>query len=77
MGLKSESTGNKYRKIKKMWNDFSDETGDFTNLNQTDKNDIEFASGMQLLTSLNVFSTWMLIQPKKVLDGQKKLRRSP
>ena len=56
-----------------MWNDCSDETGDFTNMNQIEKNDIKGASGTQLLTSIDVFSTWMLFQPKKVLYVQRKL----
>ena len=40
MGLKSESTGNKYKKSEKMLNDFSDDTGAFRNLNKMEINDI-------------------------------------
>ena len=40
MGLKSESTGNKYKKAEKMWNDFSDDTGAFRKLNKMEINDI-------------------------------------
>ena len=56
-----------------MCNDLSDDIGAFPNLNNMDKNDIEGAIGTQLATSLNFFSTWMLIQPKKVLGVQKTL----
>ena len=37
MGLKSESTLNNYKKLEKMWNDFSDDTGAFTELNKMEK----------------------------------------
>ena len=36
MGLKSDPTGNNYKKAEKMWNDFSDFTGAFPNLNKTE-----------------------------------------
>ena len=77
MRLKSESTGNNYKKVENMCNDFSDDTGDFSKLNKMQKNDTEDSSGTYLVNSLNVFSTWMLIQPKKVLYVQKKLCWSP
>ena len=73
MGLKTESTGNNWHKVEKMWNDLSDNTGGFPKMNKMEKNDIEVASGIQLVTSLNIFSTWMMIQSRTVLDGQKKL----
>ena len=34
MRFKLESTGKNYKKLEKMWNDCSDETGAFTNLNK-------------------------------------------
>ena len=37
MGLKSDSTGKNYKKAEKMWNDFSDDTGSFTKLNNMEK----------------------------------------
>ena len=75
IGFKSESTVKIYRKVENMWNDCSDNTGVFTKMSNMEKHDIEVASGMQLVTSLNVFSTWMLTQFLTVLDGQKKLLR--
>ena len=60
-----------------MWNDLSDKIGASPNLNNMGRIDIEGATGMQLLTSLNVFSNWMLSQSKTVLDGQNYLRWSP
>ena len=36
-GFKSESTGNSYKKVEKIWNDFSDDTGAFPKLNKMDK----------------------------------------
>ena len=77
MGLKPESTGKNYKKVENMWNDWSDDTGAFPKINNAEKNDIQGASGAQLVTSLNIFSTWMLSQSNKVLDGQKKLCWSP
>ena len=64
MGLKSESTGNSYNKVEKMWNDCSDDTRAFLKLNKKEKNDIEGASGTQLVTILNIFSTCMMTQSK-------------
>ena len=66
MGLKSESTGNNNKKVEKMWNYCSDDTVVFPKLNKMEKNDIDGESGAQLITSINVFSTWMLSQPKTV-----------
>ena len=60
-----------------MWNYCSYDTEAFSNLNKMDKNDIEVASGTQLVRSLNIFSTWMMSQSRRVLDGQKKLCCSP
>ena len=76
MGLKSESTGGKYKKMENIWNAYSDNTGAFPELNNIDKNDIYGASRTQLVTSLHIFSTWMISQLKKVLYVQKKLRWS-
>ena len=73
MGLKSESTGNNYKKVENMWNDFSEDIGAFPELNKMDKNDTEGASGTQMVTSINIFSTWMMSQSKTFLDGQNKL----
>ena len=73
MVLKSESTGNNYKKVENMWNDCSYATRAFPKLNNMDKNDIEGASGTQLVTSINIFSTCTLNQPKTVLDIQKNL----
>ena len=73
MGLISEPTGNNYDKVENMWNDCSDKTRAFLKLNNMQNNDIEGASGTQFITSLNFFSTWMLIKLKTVLYGQKKL----
>ena len=77
MILKSEYTGNNNNKVENMWNDSSDNTGDFHKLNNMDKNDIEGASGTQLVTSLNIFSTWMRSESKTFLDSKKKLCCSP
>ena len=77
MWLKSDSTIINYKKVEKMWNYFSDDTGAFPKLNKMDKNDIEGASGTQLVTSLNIFSTWMLNKFRTVLDVRKKLGCSP
>ena len=71
MGLKSESTGNKYKKAEKMWNDFSDDTGAFRKLNKMEINDIQDASGTPLAISLTVISTWILSESKPALDGKK------
>ena len=73
MGLKSETTGNNYKKSENMWNGFSGNTGAFLKLNNIENNNIEGSSGTQLVTSLNVFSTWMLSKLKTVLYGQKNL----
>ena len=56
---------------------FSDDTGTFPNINKTKKNYIKGASGAQLVTSLDIFSTWILIQTNTVLDGQNNLCWSP
>ena len=58
--LKPYYTGSNYKKEENMWNNLSDDTGDFPNLNNLEKNDIEDASGTQLERSLTVFSTWMM-----------------
>ena len=73
MGLKPKCTGNNYNKVEKLWNDFSGNTRSFPKMNNMGKTDSEGAGGTQLVTSLNIFSTWMMSQPKTVLDGQKKL----
>ena len=62
MVLKPESTGNNYKKVEKVWNDFSCDTGAFPKMNNMEKNDIKGASEAQLVTSLNVFSAWMMSQ---------------
>ena len=73
MGLKSYSTGNNYKKLEKMWNDLSDHTEDFFNMNNMEKNYTESASGMQLVIIIIVFSYWMLSELKPALYGQKSL----
>ena len=73
MGIKSESTVNNDKKAEKMWNNCSDNTRDFPNINNMEKNDIEGASGAQLATSLTVFSNWMLSKSKPGLYGQKSI----
>ena len=73
MGLKPECTGNNYNKLEKLWNDCSCDTRGFSKTNNMGKTDTESAGGKQLVKSLNIFSTWMMSQPKTVLDGQKKL----
>ena len=45
-----------------MWNDCSEDVGAFAKLNNMEKNDIKGASEAQLVTSLNVFSAWMMSQ---------------
>ena len=60
-----------------MWNDCSNDTGGLPKLNKMMKNDIEGATGMQVVRSLNVFFICMLSQPKTVLYGQKNLCCSP
>ena len=60
-----------------MWNDCSEDVGAFAKLNNMEKNDIKGASEAQLVTSLNVFSAWMMSQQKTVLYGQKELCWSP
>ena len=40
VGLKSDSTGVNYKKVKNKWNYCSDNTVAFHNLNKTEKNDI-------------------------------------
>ena len=77
MGFKSESRGNNYKKVENMWNDCSDNTLAFPNPNNMDKNDIECASGTQLVKKSQYFSSWMLSELKTVLDGQNKLCCSP
>ena len=59
-----------------MWDDCSDDTGAFPKLKNTERNYIDVASGSQLVTSLNVFRTWMLSQFKTVLDGKKTMLES-
>ena len=66
----SESTVNSYKKVEKMWNHCSDNTRAFPKINKMERNYIYGTSGTQLVTSIN-FSTWMLGQQKKVLDGKK------
>ena len=73
MGLKSYSTGKSYKKVEKMWNYFSSNTGAFPKMNHTEKNYIEGTSGAKFITSLNIFRTCMLSQLEKDLDGQKNL----
>ena len=71
MVFKSESTGNNYKKSENMWNDWSDNTGAFTKLNNMEKNDIEGTSGTNLEISLTVFSNCMLSEFNPYLDGKK------
>ena len=73
MGLISESTGNNYKKVENMWSDLSDVTRSFTNINKTDRNDTEGETRTQLIISLNVLISWMISQPKTVLDGKKNI----
>ena len=75
-GLKSESTGNSYKKLENMWDYCSDDTGAFPKLKNTERNYIDGASEAQLVTILNVFRTWMLSQFKTVLDGKKTMLES-
>ena len=62
--FRSESTGSNHKKSENMWNNFSDNTGDFTNINYMEKNNIEGSSGKKLVISLTFFSTWMLSESK-------------
>ena len=68
--LKPESTGNNYKKAEKLWNYWSYDTGAFPKMNNTEKNDIEGASGTQLARSITIFNTWMLSKPKPGLYGK-------
>ena len=77
MGMKSESTGSNYKKAEEMWNNLSDYTRAFPDMNKMEKNYIEGASGTQLARSVTVFSTWMIIESNPGLDGQKQSRWSP
>ena len=77
IGLRSEFTRNSYNKVEKMFNDCSYDTRAFLKLNNMERNNIRGATGMQSVTSLNVFSTCILIQLKIVLYGQKRLYWSP
>ena len=45
MRFKLESTGKKDKKVEKMCNDWSDDTGAFPNMNKMWKIDIKYASG--------------------------------
>ena len=54
-----------------MWNNFSDNTGDFPKINNMEKDYVEGASGTHLEISLTVFSTWMLSESNPGLDGKK------
>ena len=65
MGLVSESIGESYKIVEQMWNYCSGDTGDFPKLSKMEINNIKGASGTKLVTSLNVFSTWMLSKSKK------------
>ena len=56
-----------------MWNNCSDDTGAFTQLNKMEKNDIEGESGTQLAISITVFSTCILSESKTDLVGKKSL----
>ena len=40
MGLRLESTKKNYKRVKNMWNDFSDNTGAFPKLNNMENNNI-------------------------------------
>ena len=71
MGLISESTGKIYNKVENMCTYWSDDTRASPNLNKMERSDIEGATRTQLVTSINVFSSWMLIQSKIFLDGIK------
>ena len=71
MVFKSESTGNNYKKSENMWNDWSDNIGAFTKLNNMEKNDIEGTSGTNLARSLTVFSNCMLSECNPYLDGKR------
>ena len=60
-----------------MWIDCSDDTGAFPNINKMYRSEIEGDTGAQLVMSLNVFSSWILIKYRTVLNGKKKLQWSP
>ena len=60
-----------------MWSDCSDETYDFKECNKTERSDIESKTGTQFVTTLNIFSFWILSQPKTIYYGKKKLCWSP
>ena len=77
MGLRSELTGKNYKKVKRLWSDCSDDIGVFPNLSNIDKSDIEGETGMKLATSISVFGFCIIRQTNTVLDGKKKLLRSP
>ena len=47
-----------------MWSDSSDDTVAFPNHNKMERSDIEVATGAQLVTSLDIFSSWMIIHYK-------------
>ena len=56
-----------------MWNDCSEDVGAFAKLNNMEKNDIKGVTWTQLVTSLIIFSTWMLCQSNTALDGKKSI----
>ena len=49
---------------------FPDEIGSFQNINKMEINYIRGDTGMQLLKSLNVFSSWILIKSKTIFYGK-------
>ena len=56
-----------------MWSECSDDTGAFPKLKNMVIIDIEGKTGMELVRSLDLFSSCMPGQPKTILVGKNKL----
>ena len=72
MGLRSDSTVNKNKKVEKLFSDCSDDTGVFKNIENMQRSDTKGATGTDLVISLNVFISWMRIKSKTALYGKKR-----
>ena len=73
MGLRSESTGKNNKKLENMSSYCSDDTGAFLKIKNMEGINIEGKTGVQLVRSINMFSSWVLSQSNAVLYEQKKL----
>ena len=70
VGLRSESTGNNYKKVEKMCSGCSEDTGVFPNINEMERSDIEGSTGIQLVTSLKNSVTGCSVNQLQLWTGK-------